>query len=256
MAKFPVHRLLRPDARRNQPRRRRAAARLHRSRRPAADAHRRHQIHRAVLGSSGLRAARSGGAAAGRGEGFHLDRHRARAPHRPARGIQRGDQSRRRRRQAEGRELRFLARRDQGAQRRGDLGRELPRGERGADRRRRNAGPRLVPRARLPRQAVLAADVVPLSEAGRSRACASSSPTRSACCASAASSSAACTSTASPGGTSSSPNTRRCRIGATWARCGKTRSPSTSRCTSPIIRSGSSPRAACNIPGATMSASS
>ena len=112
-------------------------ARLHRSRRPAADADRRHQIYRAVLGPSGLRAARSGGAAAGRGEGFHLDRHRTGAPHRPARSLQHGDQSRRRRRQAQGRELRFFARRDQAAQRRRDLGRELPRGERGADRRRR-----------------------------------------------------------------------------------------------------------------------
>ena len=68
-----VHRLLRPDARRNQSRRRRAAARLHRSRRPAVDAHRRHQIHRAVLGTSGLRSARSGGAAARRGARLHLD---------------------------------------------------------------------------------------------------------------------------------------------------------------------------------------
>ena len=94
----------------------------------------------------GFALARSGGAAAGRGERFHLDRDRARAPHRPARSLQRGDQSRRRRRQAQGRELRFLARCDEGAQRRRDLGRQLPGGERGAHRRRRNARARLVPR--------------------------------------------------------------------------------------------------------------
>jgi phenylacetyl-CoA:acceptor oxidoreductase len=81
MAKFPVHGMLCLHARRDQPHGRCAAARLHRSRRPAAVAHRRHQICRAVLGFSGLRVARSGGAAARRGEGLHLDCHRTRPPH-------------------------------------------------------------------------------------------------------------------------------------------------------------------------------
>ena len=234
----PVHRLLRLDARRDQSRRRRAAARLHRSRGSAAPAHRRHQIYRAVLGSSGLRVARSGGAAAGRGEGLHLDRDRAGAPHRPARGVQCGDQSRRRRRQAHGRELRFLARRDQGARRRRDLGRQLPGGERRAHRRRRDAGARLVPRQRLPRQAVLAAEVVPLSEAGRA------GPALRAALPGAAA--------ARRQGARAAPArarhhlvgqaARRIRGAAALARperrCGRTRSPSTSRCRSPTIRSG------------------
>jgi hypothetical protein len=53
----------------------------------AADPRRRHQVHGAVLGPRGLRAAPAGRGAAGRGARLHLDRHRTGAPHRPARAL-------------------------------------------------------------------------------------------------------------------------------------------------------------------------
>ena len=83
------------------------------------------------------------------------------------------------------------------ARRRDDLGRDVPRGERGDHRRRRDARPRLVPRARLPREAVPAPACGTSIRSWSSRACASSSPTRSGCSASARSSGGACTSKAS-----------------------------------------------------------
>ena len=42
----------------------------------------RHEICRAILGPPGVCAARAGGASAGRGQGFHLDRNRTCSPHR------------------------------------------------------------------------------------------------------------------------------------------------------------------------------
>ena len=68
-----------------------------------------------------------------------------------------------------GPELRLLARHFQAAQRRGDLGRDLPRCERGDHRRQIERRPRLVPRARFPRHAVPAPDVVPLPAPRRAR---------------------------------------------------------------------------------------
>jgi phenylacetyl-CoA:acceptor oxidoreductase len=67
---LPVHRGLCLHARRDQPLRRRAAARRHRPGRPAAAAHRRHQVRRAVLGARGLRAAPAGGAPRGQARDF------------------------------------------------------------------------------------------------------------------------------------------------------------------------------------------
>ena len=93
-----------------------------------------------------------------------------------------------------------------------------------------SARPRLVPRARLPRQAVLAADVVPLSEAGRA------GPALRAALpgAAVAHRQGARPPPARAGhhlvGQAARANTRRCRTGATSAGCGRTRSPSTSRC--------------------------
>ena len=58
---LPVRRRVRVHARRDQPLRRRAAARRDRPREPAADPHRRHQVRRAVLGPPGLRVAPAGG---------------------------------------------------------------------------------------------------------------------------------------------------------------------------------------------------
>ncbi len=142
------------------------------------------------------------------------------------------------------------------ARRRGHLGRDLPGRERRTDRRRRIAGARLVPRTRLPGEAVLAPAMVSLSEAGRARAALR-----------AALSGAAVPHRQGAGAPPArarhplvGPADRGIRAAAALARprprCGRTRSPSTSRCASRTIRSGSSPRAACNIPGATMSASS
>ena len=117
----------------------------------------------------GFALACAGSAAARRGQGFHLDSDRARAPHWSARGLQFGHQPRRRRHQAFRKELRLLARAGKSARCRDDLGRELPGRQRGNHRWRRIARTGVVPRARIPRQAVPAAAVVPLSEARRRR---------------------------------------------------------------------------------------
>ena len=109
MARLPLRRRLRLHARRDQPHGRHPAAGGDRSREPAADPHRRHQVHRAVLGPRGLRAAPAGGRAAGRGARLHRDRHRtgARAPACWRSTTRRSTAARRR--AAQGRELRFLA---------------------------------------------------------------------------------------------------------------------------------------------------
>ena len=99
---LPVRGRLRLYARRDESFCRRAAARCDRSRKPAADPHRRLEIRRAVLGPAGLRAAPAGRRDARRGARLHRHRHRARAAHRTARKIQRRDQQRRGRRAAQG----------------------------------------------------------------------------------------------------------------------------------------------------------
>ncbi len=71
----------------------------------------------------------------GEARDFTDDRHRARAPHRPAREIQRRDQQGRGRRAAQGRALGPCARAGRGARARGHLGCRLPRRERRGDRR-------------------------------------------------------------------------------------------------------------------------
>ena len=107
---FPVRGGLHLHARRDQPLRRRAAARRHRPGKPAADAHRRHQVHRAVLEPRGLRPAPAGRRRARRGARFHRDRQRAGTAHRAHREVRRRDQQGRRRRAAAQREGRFFAR--------------------------------------------------------------------------------------------------------------------------------------------------
>ena len=94
---LPVRGGVRLHARREQPFRRRAAARRHRPGKPAADPHRRHQVRRAVLGPPGLRAAPAGGRDAWRNARLHRHRDRAGTPHRPAGALQRRHQPRRRR---------------------------------------------------------------------------------------------------------------------------------------------------------------
>ncbi len=99
---LPVHGRLRLHARRDEPPRGYPAARGDRPRKPAADPHRRVEVRRAVLGLHGFRAAPAGRRDAGRRARLHRDRDRARAPHRPAREVQRVDQQGRRRRAAQG----------------------------------------------------------------------------------------------------------------------------------------------------------
>ena len=194
----PVHRLLRLYARRDQPLGRRAAARLHRPGEPAAPAHRRHEIHRAVLGPPGLRAAPSGGRRrrARRATSPEIATELARrtgllepynaAINRGAAGVK-----------LSGANYDFSLEANRRARRRDDLGRHLPRGERRADRRCGDRRARLVTRARLP-----ATKPFPrlqwylYPDARRARACASSCRTRSGCRASARSSAGGCTSTA------------------------------------------------------------
>ncbi len=106
----PLRRGLRLHPRRDQPFRRRAAARSHRPGKPATDPHRRHQVHRAVLGPRGLRLAPAGGGRARRVARLHRDRQRTGAAHRPHGEIHRLDQQGRRRRAAQGRAHRLLAR--------------------------------------------------------------------------------------------------------------------------------------------------
>ena len=120
---------------------------------------------------------------------------------------------------------------------RADLGRRLSRGERGAHRRHANrtastGGASMASRPSRSR----APSGICIRRSSR-RDCASSSPIRSACCASAPSSAGACTSTTCTGGTSSCPNTRRCRSARTSGCRGSRRSrrPAARR---RIIRSG------------------
>ena len=164
---------------------------------------------------------------------LHGDRDRARAPHRTPRQIQRRDQQGRRRRAAQGRALGLRARRRTSRTPPEAIwdavcraaSAELTDGT-------RSARSRLVEGARPRHQAVPAHQVVSVPDAGREAACASSCRTRSACSASAPSSAAGCTSTTCTGGTSSSPNTRRCRRGRISARRG---SP-------PLVKAGGKPQ--------------
>ena len=157
-------------ARRDQPHGGHPAAGCDRPGEPAADPHRRLQVHRAVLGARGLRAAPAGGRGAGRGARFHRHRHRTRAPHRPAGGIQRLDQPRRGRRAAQGRELGFFPGSQARPRPRRDLGRRVQARQRRVERRQRGARPRLVEGARPRHQAVPARRLVSVPDAGCARA--------------------------------------------------------------------------------------
>ena len=83
-----VRRCLRLHARRDQPFRRRPAARRGRPGEPAAHPYRRLEVHRAVLGPRGLRAPAASSRRAGSAR-LHRHRHRPRRALRPPRGQQR-----------------------------------------------------------------------------------------------------------------------------------------------------------------------
>ena len=167
---LPVRRRLRLHPRRDQPFRRRAAARGDRPGKPAADPHRRHQVHRAVLGPRGLRPAPAGGGRARRGARLHRDRQRTGAAHRPHRQVRRLHQQGRRRRAAQGRAMatsRWTPARSHSVRR--DLGRGLQGRQRRAERRRRHPRAGLVEGARPGDAAVPAERLVPVPHAGRAR---------------------------------------------------------------------------------------
>ena len=166
--RVPVHRRLRLHRRRDQSLRRRAAARIDRSRKPAAHPHRRHQVQPEFLAPRGLGAAREA-ARAGRRHARH-DRHRdrARAPGRHPQGVRRRHQQGRRRHVAadRGGTYNYALDRRSAAQKRRGVGRGLQGGLARGQRRQGGPRSRLVPRARLHAAPVPADRLVSLSGAG------------------------------------------------------------------------------------------
>ncbi len=199
---LPVHGRVRVHAGRDQPPRGHPAPRGDRPREPAADQDRRVQVRRAVLALPGLRAPAARGRHARRSAGLHRDRDRARDAHglldkynasinKGAAGVP-----------LKGPHWDFALEPGQPHAPRGDLGRRVPRGERGALRRQGRARAGMVEGARARDEAV-PADRWYLFPTLVARGCASSCPTRSGCGGSAPSSAGGCTSTTCTGGTSS-----------------------------------------------------